>query len=86
MCERSTNQGCGSKLPQSRRSQDFLKIALTDVTISSYEIADGAAVDPMDQFVLGFAKIQFDYLQQKPDGTTAASIEAGWDVTNNKAA
>lgn len=67
-------------------SQDFLKITLTEVAITSYEIADAAAVDPTDQFVLRFAKIQFDYVQQKPDGTMGASAEAGWDVKNNKAA
>jgi type VI secretion system secreted protein Hcp len=67
-------------------SQDFLTITLTEVAVSSYEVTNGAAVDPADQFVLHFAKIQFDYVQQKPDGTTGASIEAGWDVKNNKAA
>jgi type VI secretion system secreted protein Hcp len=67
-------------------TQDFLTVTLTEVTVSSYEIADGAAADPTDQFVLHFAKIQFDYVQQKPDGTKGASTEAGWDVKNNKAA
>lgn len=67
-------------------SQDFLTISLTEVTVSSYEIADGAAADPTDQFVLRFGKIKFDYVQQKADGTKGASTEAGWDVKNNKAA
>jgi type VI secretion system secreted protein Hcp len=69
-------------------SQDFLTITLTEVTISSYEIAgnDTVAVDPTDQFALHFGKIQFQYVQQKPDGTTGASTEAGWDVTTNKGA
>ena len=67
-------------------SQDFLIITLTQVAISSYQISDGAAVGPTDQFALHFAKIQFDYVQQKPDGTMGASTEAGWDLQNNKAA
>jgi type VI secretion system secreted protein Hcp len=68
-------------------SQDFLTITLTEVTISSYEIAGNHAVvvDPTDQFALHFGKIQFHYLQQKPDGTMGESTEAGWDVKNNKA-
>jgi len=67
-------------------NQDFLTITLTEVAISSYEISDGAAADPTDQFALHFVKIQFDYLQQNPDGTMGASSEAGWDLQNNKAA
>jgi type VI secretion system secreted protein Hcp len=67
---------------------DFLTITLTEVTVSSYEIAgnSGAAIDPTDQFALHFAKIEFNYAQQKPDGTTGANTQAGWDVTNNKPA
>ena len=67
-------------------SQDFLTITLTEVAISSYQISDGAAVDPTDQFALHFAKIQFDYVQQKPDGTMGGSSKAGWDLQNNRAA
>jgi len=66
--------------------ENFLTITLTEVTVSSYEIADGATGDPTDQFVLHFTKIQFNYVQQKADGTRGASTEAGWDVKNNKAA
>ena len=65
---------------------DFLTITLTEVAVSSYQISDGAAVDPTDQFALHFAKIQFDYVQQKTDGTMGATTEAGWDLQNNKAA
>ncbi len=69
-------------------SQDFLTITLTEVTVSSYEITgdSGAAIDPTDQFALHFAKIQFNYAQQKPDGTMGASTQAGWDVQNSKPA
>ena len=69
-------------------SQDFLMITLTEVSISSYgtEGNSGAGVDPTDQFALHFTKIQYNYVQQKPDGTMGASTKAGWDVTNNKAA
>jgi type VI secretion system secreted protein Hcp len=67
---------------------DFLTITLTEVRVSSYEIAgnSGAAIDPTDQFALHFAKIECNYVQQNPDGTMGASTQAGWDVTNNKPA
>lgn len=69
-------------------SQNFLTITLSDVTISSYEMAgnSGAAIDPTDQFALQFAKIEFNYVEQNPDGSMGASTKAGWDVKNNKAA
>jgi len=67
-------------------TQDFLIITLTQVVISGYQISDGATVGPTDQFALHFAEIQFEYVQQKPDGSMAASTEAGWDLQNNKAA
>jgi len=69
-------------------SQDFLAVTLTEVTITSYEMAgnSGAAIGTTDQFALHFAKVQFNYLQQKPDGTTGERTHAGWDLTNNKPA
>ena len=67
-------------------TQDFLIITLTQVVISGYQISDGATVGPTDQFALHFAEIQFEYVQQKPDGSMAASTEAGWDLQNNRAA
>src|SRR6516164_8872973 len=67
-------------------SQDFLAVTLTEVTITSYEMAgnSGAAIGTTDQFARHFAKVQFNYLQQKPDGTTGERTHAGWDLTNNK--
>jgi type VI secretion system secreted protein Hcp len=67
-------------------AQDFLTVTLTEVAISSYQVSESAAGDTTDQFALHFAKIQFDYVQQKSDGTTGGSTEAGWDLQNNKAA
>lgn len=69
-------------------SQDFLTLTLTDVTVSSYEIVgnSGTVVDPTDQLALRFAKIEFNYVEQKPDGSMGASTKTGWDVKNNKAA
>lgn len=69
-------------------SQDFLTFTLSDVTVSSYEIVgnSGAVVDPTEQLALHFAKIEFNFVEQKPDGSMGASTKAGWDVKNNKAA
>ena len=68
--------------------QDFVALALSDVTVSGYEIVGniGAVVDPTDQLALHFAKIEFNYVEQNPDGRMGASTKAGWDVKDNKAA
>ena len=69
-------------------NQDFMSLTLSEVTVSSYEVVgnSGAVVDPTDQAVLHFAKIEFKYVEQKPDGSMGASTKTGWDVKNNKAA
>jgi type VI secretion system secreted protein Hcp len=39
---------------------------------------------PSESVSLNFAKIEFDYKEQKPDGTLGGSVKAGWDVKANK--
>ena len=65
--------------------QEFLKIELSPVYISSYDI-DGSSGDevPMEDVALSFGKIKFEYKPQKPDGTLDAPIAGGWDITMNK--
>lgn len=61
----------------------FLKWTFSDLLISSYQT--GAAEDiPVDQVSLNFAKIEVEYKPQKPDGSYAAGIKAGWDAKTNK--
>lgn len=54
------------------------------MTVSSYEIVSnsGAVVDPTDQLALHFAKIEFNYVEQKPDGSMGASTKTGWDESH----
>ena len=57
-----------------------------DVMISSAHVdnTEGWVASSMSASLT--VKIQFDFVQQKPDGTMGASTEAGWDLQNNKAA
>jgi type VI secretion system secreted protein Hcp len=56
---------------------EYLKITLSDVIVSSYQISASAADRPaMDQVSLNFAKIEVE----NPE----ANIKAGWDVTKNQ--
>jgi type VI secretion system secreted protein Hcp len=64
---------------------EFLTFSLSEVLVSSYQTSAAAGdVTPADFVSLNFAKIQIEYKQQKPDGSLAGSIKAGWDVKQNK--
>lgn len=70
-----------------KEQQEYLKITLTDVLVSSYQTGGSAHGDvvPTDQFSLNFAKIEFEYKPQKQDGTLDSAIKAGYNPKENKA-
>jgi type VI secretion system secreted protein Hcp len=64
--------------------QEYLKIKLNDVLVSSYALGGSEPeVEPHDVFSLKFVKISYDYAPQKADGSLDAPIHAGWDLTKN---
>jgi type VI secretion system secreted protein Hcp len=66
--------------------QEYLKITLTDVLVSSYQTGGSghSEVLPVDQFSLNFAKVEKEYKPQKADGSLDSPIKAGWDLKANK--
>ncbi|MFN7939294.1 MAG: type VI secretion system tube protein Hcp [Bryobacteraceae bacterium] len=66
--------------------QEYLKIVMTDILVSSYQTGGSSHGDvvPTDQFSLNFAKIEFDYKPQKQDGTLDSSVKAGYNIKENK--
>ncbi len=66
------------------QQQDFLKVTLSDVTVSGYHEsgAEGAEV-PTDQVTMSFSKIHVSYSGQRPDGTPDVPVTAGWDLKKN---
>lgn len=65
--------------------QEYLKITLTDVLISSYQTGGSSGdVVPTDSFSLNFAKIEFEYKPQNPDGSLGEAVKAGYDLKLNK--
>jgi len=66
--------------------QEYLKITLSDVLVSSYQTGGTASsnVVPVDQFSLNFSKVEKEYKEQKSDGTLGGTVKAGWDVKANK--
>jgi type VI secretion system secreted protein Hcp len=64
--------------------QEYLKIKLNDVLVSSYALGGGEGEsEPHDAFSLEFAKISYDYAPQKADGSLDAPVHGGWDLTKN---
>lgn len=65
--------------------QEYLKWTYTDVLISSYQTGgSGSGPVPMDQCSFNFSKVEFEYKEQKPDGSLGGAIKAGYDVKKNK--
>ena len=64
--------------------QEYLKIKLNDVLVSSYAL-DGEASEgqPQDAFSLNFVKLSYDYAPQKSDGSLDAPVHGGWDLSKN---
>jgi len=71
-----------------KEQQEYLKVTLSDLIVSSYQTGGtgGNTIIPVDQISLDFAKVDFEYKEQKPDGTLAGSVKAGYDLKANKAA
>ena len=64
---------------------EFLVYKFTDIMISSYQVAGSEGADaPMDQISFNFAQVEYQYREQKADGSPGSPIKAGWDVKKNK--
>jgi type VI secretion system secreted protein Hcp len=65
--------------------QEYLKITLSDILISSYQTGGSAHSGlPTDQISLNFAKFEMEYKAQKPDGTLGGGIKGGYDLKEQK--
>ena len=69
-----------------KEQQEFLKVTMTDLLVSSYQTGGSGHSDivPTDQISLNYSKIEFEYKEQKADGTLGGATKAGWDVKANK--
>jgi type VI secretion system secreted protein Hcp len=66
--------------------QDYLKITMEDVLISSYQVGGSAHGDvvPTDQVSLNFAKLEMTYKEQKADGSLSGEVKQKYDFAANK--
>jgi type VI secretion system secreted protein Hcp len=69
-----------------KEQQEFLTVNFADILVSSYQ-AGGSNGDviPVDQISLNFADIEFDYKEQKADGSLGASVKKGYNLKQQKA-
>jgi type VI secretion system secreted protein Hcp len=69
-----------------KEQQEFLKVTLSDVLVSSYQTGGSGHSDivPTDQISLNFAKIEWEYKEQKADGTLGGAVKAGYDNKAHK--
>jgi type VI secretion system secreted protein Hcp len=66
--------------------QDYLKITMEDVLVSSFQVGGAAQSDvvPTDQISLNFAKLEMTYKEQKADGSLAGEVKQKYDFAANK--
>jgi type VI secretion system secreted protein Hcp len=69
-----------------KEQQEFLVVKFEDLLVSSYQAGGSAqsAVIPLDQISLNFAKIEYEYKEQKADGSLGSPVKAGWSLKENK--
>jgi len=66
--------------------QEYLVVKFSDILVSSFQTGGHGEGDvrPLDSISLNFAKIEFDYKEQKADGSLGGSVKTGWDLKANK--
>jgi len=69
-----------------KEQQEFLKVKFSDLLVSSYQTGGSGNADviPLDQIAVNFAKIEFEYKEQKPDGTLSGPIQAWYDLKKSQ--
>ena len=64
---------------------EYYSIKLSEVQVTSVQTSGSAGGgQPSEAISLNFAKIEFSYQAQKPDGSLESPVKAGWDLAENK--
>jgi type VI secretion system secreted protein Hcp len=69
-----------------KASKDFIIIKMSDVLITSVSASqsDAGGSVPIEQVAVQFAKVDFEYKPQKPDGSLDAGVHFKYDIKANK--
>jgi len=65
-----------------KEQQEFFKISMSDLLVSSFQTGGSAHGDeiPMDQISMNYSKIEFEYKEQKADGSLGGTTKSGYDL------
>lgn len=64
---------------------EYLKIKFSDILVSSYSTGgSGGDEIPVENISLNFSKYEYEYREQKPDGSLGGTIKSGYDIKANK--
>jgi len=64
-----------------KEQQEYLKYTFSDILVSSYQTGGSAGnVVPLDQISLNFTKVEFEYKEQKADGSLGGSVKKHYDI------
>ena len=65
---------------------EYIKIIMTEVIVTSVATGGSSGEDRLTENIsLNFAKVEFDYVPTKADGTPDTMIPFKWDITGNVA-
>ncbi len=67
--------------------QEYLKITMSEVLVSGYNTegaGDAQMPVPLEHVSFNFAKLEYSYKPQKPDGTLDAEVKQTYDFSANK--
>ena len=74
-----------SQLKSGKTRVDYIIIKLNDVLVTSVsDSASSGDEQPTENVTLAFAKVDFEYKPQKPDGSFDAGIHFKYDIKANK--
>jgi type VI secretion system secreted protein Hcp len=63
---------------------EYVKIELTNILVSGISTGGSGGEDRLTENVtLNFAKVKFDYIPVKPDGSPEAALSFRWDIPGN---
>ncbi len=64
-----------------KEQQEYLKYTFSDLLVSSYQTGGSAGnVIPLDQISLNFTKVEFEYKEQKADGSLGGAVKKWYTI------
>jgi type VI secretion system secreted protein Hcp len=64
--------------------QEYLVIKMSDVIITGVSLGDSSGATGSENVTMAFAKVDFEYKPQNPDGSLDAGIHFKYDIKANK--